>query len=130
MRTAQQLPARVMKRVGQIRRLGTRGLLRTAYIRTLGPSVYSLTDAARILAAGLHRQKALGRELPGRLARLKERAPAELYPHGEAGATIDFGGNLGGFVQTPEAMFDLSAAGCSVARPRAVDWERLTITPE
>ena len=39
-----QLPAEGAKRAEQLRRLGPRGLVRTAYVRTLGPAVYSLTD--------------------------------------------------------------------------------------
>ena len=130
MRTAQQLPAKVIKRVGQVRRLGARGLFRTAYVRTLGPSVYALTDPARVLGARLHRQKSLSRELPQRLGRLKLRAVNELHRDGATDETTEFGENLGRFVQTLEAMFDLAAAGCSVPRVTAVDWERLAITTE
>jgi len=129
MRTARQLPAKVLKRVGQIRRLGARGLVRTAYVRTLGPSVYALTDPARVLGARLHRQKALSHDLTGRLERLKDRASNELRSFEEVGAPLVSSENLGRFVQTLEARFDLAAAGCSVPRVAAVDWDRLSIAP-
>ena len=130
MRIDQQFSAKVLKRVGQLRRLGPRGLVHTAYVRTLGPTVYALTDPARNLAAGLHRQRVLGRALPSRIARLKKRAATEIGRGAKPGIRIDFGNDRAAFVQTLEAMLHLSAAGCAVSRIAAVDWEGNSITSE
>ena len=125
-----QLSAKVFKRVAQLRRLGPRGIIHTAYVRTLGPAVYALTDPARNVAAGLHRQRALGRALPLRLNRLKERASSEINGGQRAGIRINPDRGLGSFVQTLEAMLDLAAAGCAVSRAIAVDWDANCITCE
>ena len=130
MRIDQQFSAKVLKRVGQLRRLGPRGLLHTAYVRSLGPTVYALTDPARNVAAGLHRQRLLGRSLPTRLAQLEKRAATEIGRGGTPGIRIDFGRDAAAFVQTLEAMLDLTAAGCAVSRAVAVDWESNAITCE
>lgn len=122
LRIDRQLSAKVLKRVGQLRRLGARGLVHTAYVRALGPAVYALTDPARNVAAGLHRQRALGRALPLRLERLKIRVAEEVKAGGKAGAQTDFGTDKGRFVQTLEALLDLRAAGCAVPRIVSVDW--------
>src|SRR4051794_37476640 len=114
-----QLAAKVLKRAGQVRRLGGRGLVRTAYVRTLGPSVYSLTEPARSIATVLHRRKALTRALSSRLALLKVRARA-LRDEAATGVRHGFGTNVGQFVQTLEAMLDLQE--CAVPRILKVDW--------
>jgi SAM-dependent methyltransferase len=69
--------AKVGKRVSQLRRLGPRGLVRTAYVRMLGPAVYSAVQPYRNVAGGLHvrEQKRWPRE---RSDRLKRRAEAEV----------------------------------------------------
>jgi SAM-dependent methyltransferase len=77
-RVDQKLSAKVLKRVGQLRRLGARGVAHTAYVRTLGPAVYSLTDPARNVARGVHRQKVVNGPLETRLARLKTRVGEEI----------------------------------------------------
>ena len=93
-----QLSAKVFKRVAQLRRLGPRGIIHTAYVRTLGPAVYALTDPARNVAAGLHRQRALGRALPLRLKPIKERASSEIN-----------GGQRGGSASTRIEVLDHSS---------------------
>ena len=78
LRFDQQLSAKVLKRVSQLRRLGARGVVRTAYVRVLGPTVYSLSEPGRKIAQTLHRQKSIGHAVPHRLERLKERVPLEV----------------------------------------------------
>jgi SAM-dependent methyltransferase len=123
-----QLLAKVMKRVGQLRRLGARGLFHTAYVRVAAPTVYSLTDSGRAVARTLHRQRVRGRSLASRLESLKRRTALELpeYPAG-AGVRQQFL-ELGTFVQTLEAALDLLAAGCAVPAVLAVDWGSQEIT--
>ena len=130
LRIDRQFSAKVLKRVRQLRRLGPRGLVHTAYVRTLGPTVYALTDPARNLAAGLHRERMVGRALPSRLERLNKRAATEIGRGARPGVRIDFGTDVAAFVQTLEAMLDLSAAGCAVLRVAAVDWESHAIQRE
>ena len=43
---------------------------------------------------------------------------------------VEFGADIGRFVQTLEAMLDLAAAGCAVARVVEVDWSVNAITSE
>ena len=125
-----QLSAKVFKRVAQLRRLGPRGIVHTAYVRTLGPAVYALTDPARNVAASLHRQRSLGRALPLRLNRLKERVSSEISGGRREGVRIYLDRGLGQFIQTLEAMLDLAAARCAVPRPITVDWDANSITCE
>lgn len=126
-----QLPAKILKRAGQLRRLGVRGLARTAYARTLGPSVYSLTDPVRGAFAELHRQRSVSRALPARLQRLKQRTSA-LKGKVAAGTRIciEYGENAGQLVQAAEALLDLHAAGCAVPGMVGVDWSRNIIVCE
>jgi hypothetical protein len=126
----QQFSAKVLKRVGQLRRLGPRGLVHTAYVRTLGPTVYALTDPARKVAAGLHRRRALGRALPSRLERLKKRAATEIRGRRMRGIRTEFGSDVASFVHVLEATLDLAASGCAVSPAVAVDWESNAITCE
>lgn len=126
--SSRQISAKVLKRVGQLRRLGTNGLVRTAYVRTLGPSVYRLTDPARRVAAALHRQRISTRSLPLRLERLKLREPVEIAEQCQPGTKVEFRDDLGGFVQMLEALFDLASSGCSVPKVAAVDWDEPSIT--
>jgi SAM-dependent methyltransferase len=197
MRFDQKLSAKVLKRVGQLRRLGARGVVHTAYVRMLGPTIYSLTDPGRNIARGLHRQRVLNRAVAVRADRLKERvlkevvlerAPllrdidpdaderlverrqpgteiligelgqegtllsaigsirglrcvsADAFERGDGASVelIDFEGRLGvrrnfrtdrsRFVQTLEAMLDLSEAGCPIAPVIGVDWNANAIT--
>lgn len=129
MQIDRKLSAKVLKRVGQLQRLGARGLVSTAYVRTLGPSVYSLTDPARRIASLFHRQKALSRALSFRLDCLKERT-ANHVEHGPPGSTMEFGTEVGRFIQTLEALLDLARLGCAVPRVVAVDWESHAISVE
>jgi SAM-dependent methyltransferase len=122
------MAAKVLKRVGQVRRLGARGLVRTAYVRALGPSVYRLTEPARTMSAARHRQRSLNHLLEVRLERLKERAQRETVGQCGAGVQLDFAGEVSRFVQTLEALLDLAAAACSVPKVSAVDWEACSIT--
>jgi len=130
LRFDRQLPAKVIKRVGQLRRLGARGLVHTAYVRVAAPAVYSLTDSGRALARKLHRQRVRGRSLASRLEFLRRRAAVEL-PKCRAGAGVrqEFR-ELGRFVQTLEAALDLKAAGCVVPSVLAVDWNYPAITSQ
>ena len=128
LRLDEQFSAKVLKRVGQLRRLGARGLLRTAYVRTAGPAVYSLTEPARAIAASLHRQRAVTRALPVRLERLKQRVSGDLGAAiGGVGVRRAFAA-AGRVVQTLEATLDLAAAGCAVQPVVAVDWAERAIT--
>jgi SAM-dependent methyltransferase len=126
----EQLPAKVLKRMGQLRRLGARGLVHTAYVRLAGPAVYSLTDQGRAVARGLHRQRVLGRALPIRLERLKRRAAQELHAEGQTGApgVRQVFEDPRRFVQALETAFDLAGAGCAVPPVTAVDWKSLAVT--
>jgi SAM-dependent methyltransferase len=197
MRFDQKLSAKVLKRVGQLRRLGAGGFVHTAYVRMLGPTFYSLTDPGRSIARGLHRHTVLNRALAVRLERLKERALKEVvlerapllrdidpdaderlverrepgkeiligelgqegtvlsaigsirglrcvsshgFERGDGASVelIDLEGRLGvrrsfrtdhsRFVQTLEAMLDLSEAGCPIAPVIRVDWNANAIT--
>ena len=121
MRPVKQLPAKALKRVRQLSRLGPRGLAHTAYVRTLGPAAYALTEPARILAASLHRQRALKRDLDLRFQRLKQRT-ASIGRNMRVGVRHDFGKDAGRFMLTLEAMLDLRSAGCRVPRITAIDW--------
>ena len=121
MHPMKQLPAKALKRVGQLRRLGPRGLAQTAYVRTLGPAVYSLTEPARVVAATLHRQRSLNRDFELRLQRLKQRTAA-IGPNASGGIRRDFGADAPRFLLSLEAMLDLAAAGCAVPRVTAIDW--------
>ena len=123
-----QLPAKVMKRVSQLRRLGARGLMHTAYVRVAGPAVYSLADSGRAVSRKLHRHRVLGRSHAARVDGLKRRAAVELGGCNESGGTRQQFGEIGGFVQALEAALDLTAARCPVAAPVAVDWDSLAIT--
>ena len=125
--SSSQLAAKVIKRIGQVRRLGARGLVHTAYVRTLGPSLYSLTDPARGIAAARHRQRALARAIPLRLQALRERVGA--LDARAAGVRIEFG-TAGRFAQSLEALLDLEAAGCAVPRMIRVDWPANAIIVE
>ena len=116
-----QLPAKVLKRVRQLRRLGPRGLARTAYVRALGPTAYSLTEPTRIVAARLHRQRSLNRELPSRLKQLKQRT-AGIGRDPRTGVRTEFGSNAARFTLTLEALLDLCASGCPVPRVAGIDW--------
>ena len=126
--SSKQMAAKVLKRVGQVRRLGARGLVRTAYVRALGPSVYRVTEPARAMSAVLHRQRSLNHLLDVRLQRLKERAQGSTVRGSGAGVEINFAGDVGRFVQSLEALLDLAAARCSVPKVSAVDWEACSIT--
>jgi SAM-dependent methyltransferase len=120
--------AKVLKRAAQLGRLGPRGLLRTAYVRTMAPAVYRLADAARSSTSSLHRQRCLTRALPARLERLRARFDGKA-PQGEsAGVLIDLNADPGRFVQTLEALLDLGEAGCPVPPVTSVDWKASTIT--
>ena len=125
-----ELPAKIHKRLSQILRLGPAGLVKTAYVLALGPAVYSLTDPARRVASKLHRRRMLGRSLTARLEKLKERAAREVRRRSRRGVRLAFEGDIGSFVQTLEAMLDLAAAGCSVARVVDVDWSANAIVSE
>ena len=125
--SSSRLAAKVVKRIGQVRRLGARGLVHTAYVRTLGPSLYSLTDPARGIAAARHRQRALARAIPLRLQALRERVGA--LDARAAGVRIEFG-TAGRFAQSLEALLDLEAAGCAVPRMIRVDWPANAIIVE
>jgi SAM-dependent methyltransferase len=129
MTSTQLLPAKVLKRMGQIGRLGPKGLARTAYIRALGPSVYSIADFARGMSIRVHRQRAQHRALATRTQTLKERTVA-IEQRNARGIRQQFGADLGEFVQTLEALLDLEAAGCAVPRVLAIDWTSHTITLE
>lgn len=125
----QQFPAKVLKRLGQLHRLGVRGMARTAYVRALGPLVYFLTDPARNMVAGLHRRRAITYAIPSRLQHLKRRIPTGISP-AHPFIALEFGTDTGRFVQTLEAMLDLAAAGCSVPSVLGVDWTSQTIACE
>ncbi|WP_458388119.1 hypothetical protein [Sphingomonas sp. F9_3S_D5_B_2] len=127
MRFERKLPAKVIKRVGQLRRLGPTGLAHTAYVAMLGRAVYSLTDPAREIAVRLHRRKVLSRALAPRTDRLKERV-RELGDGKAAGCTKTFATDRGRFVQVLEAVLDLTTGGCAVPSIAGVDWNASAIT--
>ena len=74
----QQLSAKVLKRVHQLRRLGPRGLVRTAYVRMLGPTVYSLADPCRSIARTLRRHHQSPQSILARRDLLERRARDEI----------------------------------------------------
>lgn len=125
-----RVAAKVFKRLGQVGRLGPRGLLRTAFVRTLGPTAYSVTDPARLFAVRLHCRKAVTRDIGSRLERLKARVADNVPPHCGPSKQYGFGEDLGRFVQTLEAMLDLEAAGCSVPKVTGVNWTSHIIATE
>jgi SAM-dependent methyltransferase len=129
MQSQRQLPAKVFKRFGQLRRLGVRGLIRTAYIRALGPTAYALSDRARKVAAIGHRRRALSAALPARKQRLETRTRA-LLRDGRPGERIAFGSAFGQFLKTLEVTLDLQDAGCAVPRLIDVDWSDNSLTRE
>jgi hypothetical protein len=129
MHPVRKLPAKVLKRIGQVSRLGPRGLAHTAYVRTLGPTVYSLTEPARIAAARFHRQRALNRDLGWRLQRLKQRTAA-IGADARGGIRKDFGADAPCFLLSLEAMLDLGLAGCAVPRIIGIDWSANTFVQE
>lgn len=130
MRSVRKLPAKALKRVGQLRRLGARGLAYTAYVRTLGPTVYRLADPARKSEAARHARRCLEPADPSRIERLKERCEREIPSPPGPGERIEFGTDHARFMLTLEAMLDLAAAGCAVPRVTGVDWNSNTIVRE
>jgi hypothetical protein len=122
-----RLPPKVLKRLGQWKRLGARGMLHTAYVCTLAPTVYSLTNPARNVAAELHRRR-VRRSIEYRLKHLESRAANEILESDGAGDRTEFGTDPGQFVQTLEALLDLAADGCAVPSVVAADWTSRAIT--
>ena len=127
MSSAQGLPAKVLKRMGQIDRLGPGGLARTAYVRALGPSFYLLSDPVRRMKANLHRCKAANVDLERRVEALQQRTAGL---NETDGTHVSFGDELGRFVQTLEAMIELGARGCAVPQVIGVDWQTRTLIHE
>lgn len=125
-----RVAAKIRKRMGQVLRLGPGGVVHTAYIKTLGRTVHSSIDRARIIAHGTHRRRAHSDRIEVRAERLKHRLEAQGQPVVSSGRTIrlDFGTDRGRFVQALEAMLNLTDAGCAVPRPIAVDWGANLIT--
>jgi hypothetical protein len=122
-----RLPAKILKRVGQLGRLGPRGIARTAYVASLGTTVYAITDPARQVAYRIHRQKCWSQGLDEREERLKARLSAAaasndaVPPRGSVAPETRFGADRGRFVQSLEAMLDLADKGCAVPPVLAVD---------
>jgi hypothetical protein len=129
MSSTQRFLSKVAKRIRQVGRLGPNGIARTAYICTVAPSFYILTDPARALAARLHRHRVLHRALESRIKNLKQRAAGIAQVTGPA-VRHDFATNLARFVLTLEALFDLKAAGCAVPRVVGIDWASQVIWVE
>lgn len=119
-----RLPAKILKRVGQLRRLGPRGIARTAYVTSLGATIYAITDPARQIACRLYRQKCFSHALAERIEHLKQRLASQVAPDKPAGnaPATNFGAERGRFVQSLEAILDLTDAGCAVPRLVGVDW--------
>lgn len=119
-----RIAAKIRKRIGQVLRLGPTGIARTAYIKTLGRTVHSSADYARILARRSHRRRAHSHDVEARADRLKKRietpAGSRLAPQGAV--TLEFGTDRGRFVQVVEAMLDLADAGCAVPRVVSAAW--------
>lgn len=126
MGSTHQLPAKALKRMRQIGRLGPKGLVRTAYVRALGPSVYSLTEPVRSFAARFHQQRLLRRAVPARLDAVRERS-REIGELTGQGVAQEFGTDVGRFVLTIEALLDLKAAACAVPPVTGIDWTSRTI---
>lgn len=126
MGSTHQLPAKALKRMRQIGRLGPKGLVRTAYVRALGPSVYSLTEPVRSFAARLHQQRLLRRVIPARLDALRERTGEIGEPTGQ-GVVHEFGTEISRFALTLEALLDLKTAECGVPPVVGIDWTSRTI---
>lgn len=127
----EKVAAKIRKRLGQVRRLGFKGAVRTAYIKTLGRTVQSSADYARSVARRSHRRRAHNRGIEVPAERLKRRLEGEIHPAStqtDHAVHFDFGTNRGRFVQVLEAIMDLIEAGCAVPRPIAVDWNTNAIT--
>jgi SAM-dependent methyltransferase len=152
-RIDRNLPAKILKRFGQLRRLGARGLVRAAYALTLGPAVYSLMEPAMAVRAMFVRRRARSRALDIRSEALRKRVRDEVDPNnallsrqvdrsaftGRAGAgaeLIEIGGRLGvrraygsdrgRFVQALESSLDLAELGCT-PQLMSVGWEASAI---
>lgn len=125
-----RLPARVLKRVSQIRRLGPQGFARTAYASSVAPALYSLTEPGRHLASIVHRRRTLRNPGVGRAELVKRRFAAvagRMGSNDHAGVTTRFGSHAA-FVNAIEALTELFEAGCAVPAPLAMDWSRHEIT--
>lgn len=126
-RIDRKLPAKVLKRVGQVRRLGARGFARTAFAIALGPAVYSLMQPAMDMRSRRLGRRARTHALEARLAVLRERVRRGPAPKNGPGLRQTFGANRGAFVQALEAALDMAELR-SIPGVLSVDWEAYAIT--
>lgn len=77
-RVDRELPSKVLKRVGQVRRLGIRGFARTVYALTAGPAAYALMQPAMHVRATRLRARARNKSHAARLELLEERVGREI----------------------------------------------------
>jgi hypothetical protein len=133
---ARELPAKVWKRIGQLARLGPTGLLKFAYITTLGRPAYAVADVARSLARRSHLDAVGRRDLEswalGLRQRLGLRQPTSLSAGVDAQRTSQkgFGDDRRRFLQVLEGMLNLAQAGCPIPHVLAVDWDANAIVSE
>ena len=123
-----QLSAKVFKRVAQLRRLGPRGIIHTAYVRTLGPAVYALTDPHEMslpVFIGSARWGALCHfALTDSRNGLRARSTAA-NARESASTRI---GVLGHSSRRLRLCLTLRPPRCAVPRPITVDWDANSIT--
>lgn len=131
MRRDELVAAKIRKRAGQVLRLGPAGIVRTAYIKTLGRTLYSSGDYARSIARRAHRRKVRSTALEDRAERLERwlqgRAEADGLAEAEQLVRMEFGADRGRFVQALEAMLDLADEGGAVPRIVSADFATCTI---